>query len=130
MRKSTKTSRSRTIAIPDEPIAKLRNLRLDRAEAHALLLPEMRIFSTVLGRRLRQSNLLRWVWAPLLVDLEIPQRGLHGCRHTHIALLIAAGVSLPEVAKRAGHASANLTPRFMRMSCPWSRTARWLRSKP
>ena len=34
---------------------------------------------------------------------------LHGLRHTHASDLIAAGVAIPVVSKRLGHANPNIT---------------------
>ncbi|MDD6351200.1 MAG: site-specific integrase [Lachnospiraceae bacterium] len=41
--------------------------------------------------------------------LEIPVISVHGLRHTHASILLFAGVSLPSVARRLGHASMTTT---------------------
>jgi integrase len=35
--------------------------------------------------------------------------GLHALRHTHGSMLLSAGVPLPTVSKRLGHANPNIT---------------------
>lgn len=42
-------------------------------------------------------------------DLNIPVISVHGLRHTHASILLFAGVSLPSVARRLGHASMTTT---------------------
>lgn len=41
--------------------------------------------------------------------LNIPVISVHGLRHTHASILLFAGVSLPSVARRLGHASMTTT---------------------
>lgn len=42
-------------------------------------------------------------------ELEIPVISVHGLRHTHVSLLLFAGVSIASVARRLGHASMTTT---------------------
>jgi integrase len=40
---------------------------------------------------------------------KVPVIRLHDCRHTHLSLLLAAGVPLKVVSERAGHANPTIT---------------------
>lgn len=44
-------------------------------------------------------------------EAGIPVINVHGLRHTHASLLLAAGVSVSSVSKRLGHASTDITQR-------------------
>ncbi|WP_247741227.1 tyrosine-type recombinase/integrase [Cohnella sp. LGH] len=42
-------------------------------------------------------------------ESQVPNISIHGLRHTHVSLLLFAGVSIASVARRLGHASMTTT---------------------
>jgi len=114
-RKVPKSRRKRTITMPIELCTRLRALRNQR---ELMAQPVAHVFCTVLGGPLRQSNVMRREWFPLLDGLKIDRRGFHACRHTHASRLLADGVPITDVAKRLGHASPSVTMQIYSHSLP------------
>lgn len=62
------------------------------------------------GGPLRRSNFYSRVWRPTILDARLaPAPRFHDLRHTHVALLIAAGVPMKAIQRRLGHASIVMT---------------------
>ena len=107
-RHATKTGKRRVIRLPDAVLARLKPLRGTRIDTRRR---ESSVFRTSRGTPLRQSNLLRRRWHPLLKRIELEQCGFHKLRHTHASLLIAGGVDLVTLANRLGHSDSSTTLR-------------------
>jgi integrase len=104
----TKAGR-RALTMPDAVVSALRDLRrqqlegrvalgLGRPEADALVFP-----STVGG--LRRPSTLSHEWR----DARVADVRFHDLRHTHVSMLIDAGLDLVTIAKRIGHKNAKVT---------------------
>ena len=48
-------------------------------------------------------------WKRAMVRLGQPDVGLHSLRHTHVSMLVHAGIDLTTISKRVGHASPAIT---------------------
>ena len=55
------------------------------------------------------SNFRRRVWAPATVEAGLEGLNFHDLRHSHAALLIAAGEHVKVISSRLGHSSARIT---------------------
>ncbi|OZE79289.1 hypothetical protein CH304_20165 [Rhodococcus sp. 15-649-1-2] len=114
--KGTKTGRTRRIDIDADTVASLRahravrgSLALSMARGDALVFGNdtgearnVRAVSNGWGMRVRRAR-------AHLGDDALPTLRLHGLRHTHATLLIAAGESIKVVQERLGHASISVT---------------------
>ena len=71
--------------------------------------PEL-VFPSPSGEPLRRSNFFHRTWRPAVraAQLEPPPR-FHDLRHSHVAMLIAAGVPVKAIQERLGHASIVMT---------------------
>lgn len=100
----TKTRRSRrTVTLPPEVIVELVPLTDGRKAGD-------RLFLAPRGGHIRHKTVWdTWVKARKAADLADPQPRIHDLRHTHVAWLIAAGVSLPVIQARLGHESIKTT---------------------
>ncbi len=69
------------------------------------------LFTSHDGGPLRRSNFHRRVWRPtiLAAGLAEPLPRFHDLRHSHVAMLIAAGVPMKAIQGRLGHASIVMT---------------------
>lgn len=104
----TKAGR-RTLTMPDAVVSALRDLRrrqlerrvalgLGRPEADALVFPGM-------DGGLRRPSTLSHEWR----DAAVADVRFHDLRHTHVSMLIDAGLDLVTIAKRIGHKNAKVT---------------------
>lgn len=68
------------------------------------------MFASATGQPLFSSNFRKRELKPLLRELEMDE-GIHlyALRHTHITMLLSAGVHPKLVAERAGHGSVTMT---------------------
>ena len=48
-------------------------------------------------------------WKRAMTRLGLPDVGLHSLRHTHVSMLVHAGIDLTTISKRVGHASPAIT---------------------
>ena len=109
-----KTERSRrTITVPPEAVAALRTQRARQAQARLLLGPAYTdlglVFATQVGRPLLARNVTR-AFKVALERAGLPKATrFHDLRHAHATALIAAGVPIPVVSARLGHANAAIT---------------------
>ncbi len=100
----------RTIALGSVPIAALRRRRtLARHEGFAE--PTNLVFPTTTGTVVRQSNLLRRWWVPLLESAGLERVNLHALRHSSASLSLLAGTSFKVIADRLGHTDPGFTSR-------------------
>lgn len=68
------------------------------------------VFTSPDGQPLRRSNFYHRVWIPAVrASGLVPPPRFHDLRHTHVALLIAAGVPVKAIQERLGHASIVMT---------------------
>lgn len=68
------------------------------------------------GAMINIDNWRKRVWAPALRDSGIGHARPHDLRHTYASWLIQSGVSLEEVARLLGHASASTTKRYAHLA--------------
>lgn len=67
------------------------------------------VFTSSEGALLRRTNFRRRDWVPAVrASVGLPMR-FHDLRHSHVALLIAAGEHPKVIAQRVGHASIRTT---------------------
>ena len=68
------------------------------------------VFTNEHGSPLRRSNFHARVWRPAVAAAGLsPAPRFHDLRHSHVAMLIAAGVPLKAIQHRLGHASIVMT---------------------
>jgi integrase len=112
--KEPKTARGRrTVPMPANSMDALRRHRARQLPERLAAGPAYRdlglIFAAKNGAPLALNNLAGRHLHPLLDHLELPRIRLYDLRHTHVTLMLAAGVPVHEVAARVGHASAKMT---------------------
>jgi len=86
-----------------------RALQRLRNESGAVPLPRAFVFCDRKGGPLRRSNALRRGLHPLLQRAEVKPRGWHVFRHTHVSMLLRAGVPVHDVGRRVGHRDGSVT---------------------
>jgi integrase len=67
------------------------------------------VFVTEEGTPLRRHNFFARVWKPATEATGLAGFRFHDLRHTHVALLIAAGVPMKAIQDRHGHESITTT---------------------
>ena len=108
--KSPKTAAGiRKVSLPDIVVEALRDHRRRQLEQRMAMglgkLPDdALVFSTLEGGLKRPSNLSRDWRRTGAADVHF-----HALRHTHASMLIAAGLDLPAISTRLGHASPMIT---------------------
>lgn len=70
------------------------------------------IFANAAGGFVSVTNLIRRYWHPLLHEAGLPTMGLHSLRKFHASYLAKAGIALPEIAARLGHADCTVLNRY------------------
>ena len=98
---------------PPKTAAGRRKITIPRPTADELLKyinhnPGELIFTSEIGTPITPSNFERW-YIKLLEKAEVPHRGFHSLRHTHITRLINAGNPITAVTRRAGHSKISIT---------------------
>ena len=102
----------RCLTLPPEAIEGLRRQKVHQAEARFRAGAEWQdrglVFTGERGQPLQQSvvqhALARWC-----DRLDLPKLTPHGLRHLHASLLLRAGLDLPRVSARLGHARPSIT---------------------
>jgi integrase len=112
--KEPKTQRGRRIVpMPPAALEALRRHRARQLEERLGTGPRYRdlglVFAAKNGTPLALNNLAGRHLHPLLDYCGLPRIRLYDLRHTHVTLMLAAGVPVHEVAARVGHASAKMT---------------------
>ncbi len=101
----TKTGTNRSITLP--------TFVSEELAAHLAAYPsiEGRVFSNSRGDWLRQSNFIRRVWYPAVIEAKIaePLPRVHDLRHTSVAMAVEAGAHPKTIQARLGHASITVT---------------------
>lgn len=77
--------------------------------AHLADATTLYVFSSPNGGPLRRGNFRSRVWVPATVRAGLEGVPFHSLRHTHAAMLIAAGVHVKTIQARLGHASITTT---------------------
>ena len=112
--KSPKTKRGRrSITLPPDAVAMLRAHKVKMLELRLTLgagniAPESLVFSSVDGGLLSPDNLSR-DWRRVSSSRKLPRVPFHGLRHTHVSILIRAGVDILTVSRRLGHNKPSVT---------------------
>ncbi len=101
---------TRTIALGKVPIAALRR-RHKLAKIEGFAEPKDLVFPTTTGTVVRQSNLSRRWWVPLLESAGLKRVNLHALRHSSASLSLLAGTNFKVIADRLGHADPGFTSR-------------------
>lgn len=108
-----KTSRSRrTIDIDPDTIEVLRDHRRRQLQERLAIGPGWTNSGLVFTREDGQPlhpDVASQRFVKLVEDTDVPRITLHGLRHTHGTLMLAAGVALHVVSRRLGHASEAFT---------------------
>ncbi|TAM82137.1 MAG: site-specific integrase [Candidimonas sp.] len=102
----------RTIALSAEIVTLLRQHHARQAERRLALGPRYQdggwVFATRYGASYKPTAAVKH-FGKVLERAGLPPMRWHDLRHTACSLLVAAGVPIPVVAQRAGHASAAFT---------------------
>jgi integrase len=112
--KLTKTGASRTISLPADAVAMLRDHRRRQSEQRFRLGlgaagPRDLIFSDD-GLTMSPDTLSRDWWRAVRI-LDLPRVSFHSWRHTHASLLIGSGLDVVAVSRRLGHSTPATTLR-------------------
>jgi integrase len=102
---STKTHAMRKLPLPPSLAAAFERHLEERVGAAADAL----LFTSPKGKPLRYGNFMRTVWKPTLLELGLPDVGIHVLRHSAAAALIRSGASPTAVQRILGHRSAAFT---------------------
>jgi integrase len=112
--KPPKTKRGRrNITLPSDTVAMLRAYRVQQLELRLALglgniMADTLVFSTVNGGLLRPRNLSQ-AWWRIREAKKLPPVSFHAFRHSHVSMLIRAGVDILTVSRRLGHSKASIT---------------------
>ncbi len=108
----TKTGRSRRVGLSDFVVSLLRWHRdgqeAARLAAGTMWRDEDAVIAGELGGRVG-SGVVRRDLARVVERAGLPQVHFHDLRHMQASLLLAGGVSVPEVSQRLGHARSSMT---------------------
>jgi integrase len=110
--KSPKTKRGRrSIGISAEAVTMLRDHRKGQIELRLALgqggQPKL-VFGTIADGLLSPNNITR-SWSRALRTRGLKPVSFHALRHTHVSLLIRAGVDILTISRRIGHSKASIT---------------------
>src|SRR5262245_18608786 len=110
--KPPKTKRGRrSISIASDAVTMLREHRKQQLELRLKIgqggQPSL-VFSTLEGELLSPDNLSR-IWRRVCDARKLPRCRFHSLRHTHVSLLIDAGVDILKISRRLGHDKPSTT---------------------
>jgi integrase len=108
----TKNS-TRDVTMPDIVVEALREhrkaqLELRLALGAGKLTDDTLVFSKLDGS-LASPRAFSKEWTDVARSIGLPGIGVHALRHTHVSMLVAAGIDVVEISKRVGHASPAIT---------------------
>ena len=112
--KSPKTKRGRrNITLPPETVAMLRVHKVQQMELRFALGmgkpdDDTLVFSDVEGHLLKPHTVSR-AWRRVVAAKKLPAVTFHALRHTHVSVLIRAGVDILTISRRLGHTKAAIT---------------------
>jgi integrase len=112
--KPPKTKRGRrNITLPSDAVTMLRAHKVALLELRLKLglgtiKPDTWVFSTVNGGLLSPDNLSR-DWRRVSAAKRLPRVSFHALRHTHVSVLIRAGVDILTISRRLGHYKPSVT---------------------
>jgi integrase len=112
--KPPKTKRGRrNITLPPEAVAMLRAHKVKLLELRLVLglgkiTPDTLVFSSIEGALLSPHAISR-SWRLFLIGKKLPRVPFHALRHTHVSVLIRAGVDILTISRRLGHSKASVT---------------------
>jgi integrase len=109
--KATKTNRSRSLSVDDHALAALERRR--RAQAHEAGVAGWDnqwdlVFTDETGAPLDPARVTH-AFARVARAAPVPRIRLHDLRHLHATQMLAAGVPVPVVSQRLGHAKVTMT---------------------
>ena len=105
-------SGERTIGLPPEGVAALKEQRARQNETRLRAGDKWERGNLVFANL--EGHPLHWTVVYRALDgvckrLDLPPIGMHGLRHLHASLLLDAGVPVPAVSQRLGHATPGVT---------------------
>jgi integrase len=103
---------ARRIVLGDDLVTVLREHRKRQAAERLAAGPAWHDGGTVFGEldgRALHPNKASTTFTRAAASAGLPAIGLHGLRHTHATMLLRAGVPIPAVAQRLGHANPSIT---------------------
>ncbi len=112
--KPPKTKRGRrNISLPSEAVTMLRARKVQQMETRLVLgqgqvRTDTLVFSNIEGGLMRPRNVSK-AWWRLVTSHSLPRVSLHSLRHTHVSMLINAGVDILTISRRLGHSKAAIT---------------------
>jgi integrase len=112
--KAPKTARGRrNITLPADTVAMLRAHKVEQMQLRLALgmgniKPDTLVFSDVEGRPLNPHAVSR-AWRRVCDAKNLPRVSFHALRHTHVSVLINAGVDVLTISRRIGHSRASMT---------------------
>jgi integrase len=111
--KPPKSKGSRTISLPPNAVAVLREHRRKQLEMRLALGfgrpdPDAHIFCHPDGSPMSPDDLSR-DWARACKSLGLPKVTFHALRHTHVSALIAAGLDVVTISRRKGQSKPTVT---------------------
>jgi len=110
--KSTKSGKSRQFSVPEDVLAILADWRMQQAEDRRMYGSDYAshnlIFCRPDGEYYKPDKVSVRV-TELATKAGLDGMGLHSLRHSHASQLLSDGAPIPAVAKRLGHANANVT---------------------
>lgn len=109
-----KTERSvRTVPLPPEAVDALRAHRVRQAEERLRAGPAWQdhglVFTTETGEPPYWTAIVRRHFEPILNRAGLPPMRAYDLRHSHAAMLLAAGINLKAVSERLGHSNISTT---------------------
>jgi integrase len=112
--KSPKTKRGRrSVTLPADAVAMLRSHKVEQMQLRLALgmgniKQDTLVFSDVEGRPLNPHAISR-AWRRVCDTEKLPRVSFHALRHTHVSVLIKAGVDVLTISRRIGHSRASMT---------------------
>ena len=100
-------------ALPADTVAMLRAHKVEQMQLRLALgmgavKSDTLVFSNVDGEPLRPRNLTK-MWSRAQTALKLPAVSFHAFRHSHVSMLIRAGVDVLTISRRIGHSKASMT---------------------